>query len=44
MYKKADRKQLGIEEFFLPFGGQLNACNRWVKLARLMPWELVATR
>jgi len=41
MYKKADRAQLSIEEFYLPFGGQLNADNRWVKLARLMPWDLV---
>jgi len=41
MYKKADRNQLSIEEFYLPFGGQLSADNRWVKLARLMPWDLV---
>jgi len=41
MYKKADREQLSVEEFFLPFGGQLNADNRWVRLARLMPWDLV---
>ena len=41
MYKKADREQLSIEEFFLPFGGRLSANNRWVKLARLMPWELI---
>ena len=41
MYKKADRAQLSIEEFFLPFGGRLSANNRWVKLARLMPWDLV---
>ena len=25
----------------LPFGGQLSAENRWVKLAQLMPWALV---
>jgi hypothetical protein len=41
MYKKADRNQLSIEEFYLPFGGRLSAENRWVKLARLMPWDLV---
>jgi len=41
MYKKTDRNQLSIEEFFLPFGGRLSADNRWVKLARLMPWDLV---
>ena len=41
MYKKADRAQLSIEKFYLPFGGQLSADNRWVKLARLMPWEMI---
>jgi len=41
MYRKADREQLSVEEFFLPFGGRLSAENRWVKLARLMPWDLV---
>lgn len=25
-------------EFFLPFGGKLSSDNRWVKLARLIPW------
>jgi len=41
MYKKADRAQLSVEEFYLPFGGQLSVDNRWVRLARLMPWYLV---
>jgi len=41
MYKKADRNQLSVEGFFLPFGGQLSAENRWVKLARLMPWNML---
>ena len=26
-------------QFFLPFGGNLNPDNRWVKLARLIPWK-----
>lgn len=25
-------------DFFLPFGGKLNEENRWVQLARLVPW------
>ena len=41
MYRKANRDQLSLEEFFLPFGGRLSADNRWVKLARLMPWDLI---
>lgn len=26
------------DDFFLPFGGKLSKENRWVKLARLVPW------
>jgi hypothetical protein len=41
MYRKADRSQLSLEEFFLPFGGKLSANNRWVKMAKLIPWEMI---
>ena len=41
MYQKANRAQLSLEEFSLPFGGHLSAENRWVKLAKLMPWDMV---
>jgi hypothetical protein len=30
-----------MEEFFLPFGGRLPADNRWVKMAKLIPWDVV---
>ena len=30
-----------ISDFILPFGGKLSADNRWVKLAGMMPWEMV---
>ncbi len=36
-----DEKQL---EFFLPFGGKLDQNNRWVKLARLIPWAEFETK
>ena len=39
MYYKDDRDQLGIDEFFLPFGGKLNKDNRWVRTAEIMPWD-----
>ncbi len=39
LYYKEDENQLGIEEFFLPFGGKLKKDNRWVKTAEIMPWE-----
>ena len=41
MYRKRDREQLYIEDFVLPFGGKLRADNRWVKLAKMIPWDYV---
>ncbi len=28
-----------VLDFYLPFGGKLNAANRWVKLAEIIPWD-----
>ena len=41
MYRKDNKEQLTIEDFFLPFGGKLDAKNRWVRLAKITPWERV---
>lgn len=42
MYKKqSENKQMTLDDFILPFSGKLSAENRWVKLAKLMPWDLV---
>jgi hypothetical protein len=41
MYRKRDREQQYIADFVMPFGGQLRADNRWVKLAALMPWDFI---
>ena len=42
MYRKRSQQpQMTIEDFLLPFGGKLSAANRWVKLAELMPWEMI---
>ena len=38
MYKNTE-KQLKFEDFYLPFGGKLRSDNRWVKLAKLIPWH-----
>jgi hypothetical protein len=38
MYRH-DEKQLTFAEFHLPFGGQLLAKNRWVRLAQMIPWH-----
>lgn len=36
MYRKTER-QLPLENFYLPFRGELDPENRWVKLAKLTP-------
>ena len=41
MYRKSNRAQMKLEGFFLPFGGHLSSENRWVRMAKLMPWELI---
>jgi len=38
MYRH-NQKQLEFENFYMPFGGKLRSDNRWVKLAKLIPWE-----
>ena len=38
MYKH-NLKQLKFENFNLPFDGKLRSDNRWVKLAKFIPWE-----
>ena len=38
---KTDPNQTEFADFYLPFGGKLQASNRWVKLAAKMPWQEV---
>jgi len=41
MYRKRDKTQLTLDDFIVPFGGKLQANNRWAKLSRLMPWDMI---
>ena len=41
MYHKRDREQMRVEDFVPPFGGKLDAGNRWVKMAGIMPWDMI---
>lgn len=41
MYRKTPDGQLAFENFYLPFGGKLSRDNRWVRLAEMIPWDLV---
>ena len=40
MYRSRTRGQLEFPNFYLPFSGHLDPDNRWIALARLVPWEL----
>lgn len=40
MYRSNNDQQLEFPDFYLPFSGHLDAENRWVVLARLVPWDL----
>ena len=41
MYRKESR-QLSFEDtFYLPFGGSLRSDNRWVILAKVIPWHAI---
>lgn len=38
MYRH-NEKQLKLVGFHLPFGGELSANNRWVRLSQMIPWD-----
>ena len=40
VYRKTER-QLPLENFYHPFGGHLDPENRWVKLSKLIPWDVI---
>ena len=41
MYRKEAASQLKFEDFYLPFGGKLRSDNRWVILAKQIPWQKI---
>ena len=43
MYHSQNPQQLEFPDFYLPFSGELNPENRWIALARLVPWGLAQT-
>ncbi len=40
MYKK-NNSNPEFENFYLPFGGKLQSDNRWISLAKLIPWDKI---
>ena len=41
MYRKDNPNQLTFQDFYLPFGGYLRGDNRWVILAKQIPWDQI---
>ena len=39
MIKYTSKQQISIEDFTMPFSGKLDSKNRWVILAKLLPWD-----
>ena len=44
MYKKTRESDQMVFEFYLPFGGKLDAGNRWILLAETLPWSYIEKR
>ena len=44
MYRKQQHEQREFEAFYLSFGGRLSSRNRWVRLAKLIPWDRIESR
>ena len=38
MYKRKFKQLTLVDDIYLPFGGKLNAENRWVKISNAIPW------
>ena len=41
MYRKDNPHQMKFQDFYLPFGGELDGENRWVILAAQIPWQQI---
>jgi len=41
MYRKDNPHQMKFKDFYLPFGGKLSGENRWVILAKQIPWQQI---
>ena len=44
MYRGKDRQTLPLFSELFPFGGKLDSENRWLKIAKLIPWEEIESK
>ena len=42
MYREKN-DQPDLKDFYLPFGGHLDANNRWIRYAAIIPWKRIET-
>ncbi len=41
MYEKKNPEELEFVDFYQPFGGRMDPNNRWIRMARLIPWDML---
>jgi hypothetical protein len=41
MYKKKNPDELEFVNFYQPFGGKMDPENRWIKMAEMVPWDVL---
>ena len=41
MYRKKNPEEMEFQEFYQPFGGKMNANNRWIRMAGIVPWDVL---
>ena len=42
MMSTTNSNQVSIDDFLIPFGKKLDLNNRWIKLAKLIPLDVLA--
>ncbi len=41
MYDRENKEECKFVNFYQPFGGKMNTGNRWIKMADLIPWDIL---
>jgi transposase, IS5 family len=41
MYEKKNPDELEFKNFYQPFGGKMDSHNRWIKMAGMIPWNVL---
>ena len=41
MYRKENSAQMPLDGFYVPFAERLSPDNRWIKLGKKMPWDII---